>query len=137
MTGPRRQRCWPQAIFKEGLPARRSGPRPHGPQARHRKAVSEKCVGKLKTSPSPVEGPQRDRAGRHRVVEQRLPTIGEIIAEAMDKVGKEGVITVEEAKSMETELDVVEGMQFDRGYISPYFVTNAERWRSSSRIPTS
>ena len=53
-------------------------------------------------------------------------TIGEIIADAMDKVGKDGTITVEEAKSIETTLDVVEGMQFDKGYLSPYFVTNAE-----------
>ncbi len=63
------------------------------------------------------------------------PAIGNIIAEAMDKVGKEGVITVEEAKGMETSLDVVEGMQFDRGYLSPYFVTNPEKMEVNLEDP--
>ena len=62
-------------------------------------------------------------------------TVGEMIARAMDKVGNEGVITVEEAKTAETELDVVEGMQFDRGYLSPYFVTNAEKMRVELEDP--
>jgi chaperonin GroEL len=63
------------------------------------------------------------------------PRSAEILAEAMKKVGNEGVITVEEAKSLETELEVVEGMQFDRGYISPYFVTNAEKMRVEMEDP--
>ena len=64
-------------------------------------------------------------------------TIGNIIAEAMNKVGKDGVITVEESKTMETALEVVEGMQFDRGYLSPYFVTDPERMEACSRIHSS
>ena len=63
--------------------------------------------------------------------------IGEEIAKAMQKVGNEGVITVEEAKSLETETDIVEGMQFDRGYLSPYFITNAEKMIANSMSPTS
>src|ERR671928_205600 len=61
--------------------------------------------------------------------------IGRMLAEAMQKVGNEGVITVEEAKSLETELDVVEGMQFDRGYISPYFITNADKMTAELEDP--
>ena len=63
--------------------------------------------------------------------------IGDIISEAMDKVGKDGVITVEEAKSMETALEIVEGMQFDRGYLSPYFVSDAERMEAVLEDATS
>src|SRR5205823_7996432 len=62
-------------------------------------------------------------------------TIGEIISKAMDKVGKEGVITVEEAKGLDTTLEVVEGMQFDRGYLSPYFVTDPERMEAVLEDP--
>src|SRR5205807_6739513 len=73
----------------------------------------------------PVTGPMIAQVGT--ISANHDETIGRIIAEAMDRVGKDGVITVEEAKSMDTSLDVVEGMQFDRGYLSPYFVTDPER----------
>jgi chaperonin GroEL len=114
-----------QALFKEGSRLVAAG---HDPMDIKRgiEASVDKCVERLKKMSKPVKD-RKEIAQVGTISANNDTTIGNIIAEAMDKVGKEGVITVEEAKSMETTLDVVEGMQFDRGYISPYFVTNAER----------
>src|SRR5262249_19741553 len=94
-----------------------------------RKSGIEKTVGavtaELKKMKKDVGGNMVAQVGT--ISANNDETIGKIIAEAMDKVGKDGVITVEEAKSMDTSLEVVEGMQFDRGYLSPYFVTDPER----------
>ena len=114
-----------RAIFSEGLKLVAAG---HDPMSIKRgidKAV-EKVVDELKSMSKPTR--DRDEIAQVGTISANNDkTIGDILAEAMDKVGKEGVITVEEAKGLETTLDLVEGMRFDRGYLSPYFVTDPER----------
>jgi chaperonin GroEL len=114
-----------RAIFSEGLKLVAAG---HDPMSIKRgidKAVA-KVVDELKSMSKPTR--DRDEIAQVGTISANNDkTIGSILAEAMDKVGKEGVITVEEAKGLETTLDLVEGMRFDRGYLSPYFVTDPER----------
>jgi chaperonin GroEL len=122
-----------RGIYEEGLKLVAAG---HGPMDLKRgidKAV-EVVVAELTKMSKPTQG-KKEIAQIGTVSANGDETIGNIIAEAMDKVGKEGVITVEEAKGLETTLDIVEGMQFDRGYISPYFVTNAERMEAALDDP--
>jgi len=114
-----------QSIFREGIKNVTAGANPMDLKRGIEMAV-EKIVEKLKKL-SKVTKDKREIAQVGSISANNDQTIGNLIAEAMDKVGKDGVITVEEAKSMETSLEIVEGMQFDRGYLSPYFVTNAER----------
>jgi chaperonin GroEL len=113
-----------QAIYREGAKNVVAGANPMDIKRGVEKAV-EAITGELKKMSKPVSGNMVAQVGT--ISANNDHTIGKIIAEAMDKVGKDGVITVEEAKSMETSLEVVEGMQFDRGYLSPYFVTDPER----------
>jgi chaperonin GroEL len=113
-----------QAIFREGAKNVVAGANPMELKRGIEKAV-EVIVAELKKQSKPVSGQAIAQVGT--ISANADETIGRIIAEAMEKVGKDGVITVEEAKSMETSLEVVEGMQFDRGYLSPYFVTDPER----------
>ena len=117
-----------RAIFKEGVKTVAAGANPMALKRGIEKAV-ERAVEAIHDMAKPVKGDAIAQVGT--VSANGDTTIGNIIAEAMKKVGKDGVITVEESKSLETMLEVVEGMQFDRGYLSPYFVTDAERMEVS------
>jgi chaperonin GroEL len=122
-----------QAIYREGVKQVTAGNNPMEIKRGVDKAVVV-IVDELKKMSKKTEE-QKEITQVGTISANNDETIGNIIAEAMDKVGKEGVITVEEAKSMETTLDIVEGMQFDRGYLSPYFVTDAERMECSLEDP--
>jgi chaperonin GroEL len=114
-----------QAIFREGLKNVTAGANPMGLKRGIETAVSAVTEELKKLSKSTKD--KKEIAQVATIASNNDKTIGNLIAEAMEKVGKDGVITVEESKSADTVLDVVEGMQFDRGYLSPYFVTDAER----------
>ena len=122
-----------QAIFREGSKLVAAGSNPMAIKRGIDKAV-ELVIAELKK----ISNPTKDKTEISQVgtiSANNDRAIGDVIAEAMEKVGKEGVITVEEAKGMETSLDIVEGMQFDRGYLSPYFVTNAEKMEAHLEDP--
>src|SRR5271155_4281929 len=122
-----------EAIFNEGLKAVVAGTNPMLMKRGMEKAV-EDIVAKLKTMKIDVKG-KKDLENVATVAANGDTVIGSIIAEAMDKVGKDGVITVEEAKTMETGYEFVEGMQFDRGYLSPYFVTDPQKMECELEDP--
>ncbi|MEW6062440.1 MAG: chaperonin GroEL [Bacteroidota bacterium] len=122
-----------QAIVREGLKNVTAGANPMDLKRGIDLAV-EKVVEELKKMSRKVEG-KKEIAQVGTISANNDPTIGNLIADAMEKVGKDGVITVEEAKGTETTVDVVEGMQFDRGYLSPYFVTNADTMEAELENP--
>jgi chaperonin GroEL len=122
-----------QAIVREGLKNVTAGANPMDLKRGIDLAVT-KVIEELKKISRPVEG-KKEIAQVGSISANNDPAIGNLIADAMDKVGKDGVITVEEAKGTETTMDVVEGMQFDRGYLSPYFVTDADTMESVLEDP--
>ncbi len=121
-----------QAIFREGAKNVAAGANPMDVKRGIERAVEALTV-ELKKMSKPVSGNMVAQVGT--ISANNDETIGKIIADAMDKVGKDGVITVEEARTLETSLEVVEGMQFDRGYLSPYFVTDPERMETILENP--
>jgi chaperonin GroEL len=123
-----------QAIFREGIKMVVAGANPMELKRGIEKAV-DAVVGELKKLSKEVGKDSKAVAQVGTISANNDETIGNIIAEAMEKVGRDGVITVEEARSMETSLEVVEGMQFDRGYLSPYFVTDPERMEAVLENP--
>ncbi|HJZ99010.1 MAG TPA: chaperonin GroEL [Candidatus Solibacter sp.] len=121
-----------QSIFREGVKAVAAGANPMALKRGIEKAV-ETAIEEVKKLSKPVSGDMIAQVGTISANSDK--TIGNIIADAMKKVGKDGVITVEESKTMSTELETVEGMQFDRGYLSPYFVSDAERMEAVLEDP--
>ncbi|MGB4222232.1 MAG: chaperonin GroEL, partial [Syntrophorhabdus sp.] len=122
-----------QSIYREGAKLVAAGHNPMELKRGIERAV-EVVVDELRKLSKPTKD-QKEITQVGTISSNNDDTIGNIIAEAMGKVGKEGVITVEEAKSMETSLEIVEGMQFDKGYISPYFVTNPEKMEAVMEEP--
>jgi chaperonin GroEL len=121
-----------QAIFREGVKTVAAGANPMALKRGIDKAV-ERATAEIKKMAKPVKGDMIAQVGT--ISANGDATIGELIAQAMEKVGKDGVITVEESKTMETDLEFVEGMQFDRGYLSPYFVTDSESMEATLEDP--
>src|SRR5690606_18465721 len=121
-----------QAMIREGLKNVTAGANPMGIRKGIEKAV-QVAVEELKAISKPIEG--KDAIAQVGTISSGEEEVGNLIAEAMERVGKDGVITIEESKGFNTELDVVEGMQFDRGYVSAYMVTDSDKMEAVLEEP--